>query len=43
MQVLDLPGLYTRTKQGDDFIFALSKCSDLDFFTLKNVQIVIDR
>ena len=39
---LDLPQLHKRTPEGIDFINALVSCSDLEFFNLKSVQILVD-
>ena len=42
LKYLDMPFIYRPTKQGFDFIYALTKAEDLDLFSLKSVQIVID-
>mgnify|MGYP007095176713 CR=1 FL=1 len=42
MNYLDLPFIYSSTNEGFDFMFALTKCQDLNLFSLKSVQIVID-
>ena len=42
LQYLDLPYIFAPTYKGFDFIYALSKCNNMDIFTLKSVQIVID-
>lgn len=39
---LDLPQLHKRTPAGDDFMYALSRCQDIEFYSLKSVQILID-
>ena len=42
LQYLDLPYLYRPTVQGFDFIYALTECENMEIFTLKSVQIIID-
>ena len=42
LQYLDLPYIFGPTRKGFDFIYALSQCENMDIFTLKSVQIVID-
>ena len=42
LQYLDLPYIFNPTRKGFDFIYALSHCENMDIFTLKSVQIVID-
>ena len=37
-----MPELHTQVYRGREFIEALTECKDLDFFTLKTVQIIID-
>ena len=39
---LDMPFVFKPNKSGYDFITALTKCTELDIFRLKSVQIVID-
>ena len=42
MTYLDIPFIFSPTQQGFDFIYALTKCQDLNLFSSKSVQIVID-
>ena len=42
MNYLDMPFLHRPTKEGFDFIYALTKCSDLNLFSSKSVQVIID-
>ena len=42
MNYLDIPIIYRPTQQGFDFVYALTKSKDLNLFSSKSVQIVID-
>ena len=42
MNYLDIPIVYRPTQQGFDFVYALTKSKDLNLFSSKSVQIVID-
>jgi len=42
IETIDLPELHDQLPRGYAFIEALYACPDLEFFTLKSVQILID-
>ena len=42
LEYLDLPYIFRLSVKGYAFIEALAKCNNMEIFTLKSVQIVVD-
>ena len=42
MQYVDIPNIYQHTDEGMDFMKALKVTEDLEIFSLKSIQIIIE-